>query len=212
MVKVVATSDFHGELPEIPECDLLLIAGDSCPEGAPSLQARWLDGPFREWLASVPAKEIVLIAGNHDLIYERAKDLVPQGLRCHYLEDSSIELFGFQIYGTPWQLPFWGAFNLTEEELKDKYALIPSSVDILVSHSPPYCIWDGVPVGGESVAHTGSVSLRNKVFEIRPKLFVCGHIHCAYGVTTVEDILFANVSLLNDDMLAVNPPVSFDLG
>lgn len=209
-MKIVATSDFHGELPAIPECELLLIAGDVCPDGSNAFQASWLGGPFRKWLEEVPAKEIVLVAGNHDQIFEKEKERVPAGLRCHYLEDSAVELFGFTIYGTPWQLPFWGAFNLTEEGLSKKYALIPSKVDILISHSPPYCIADAVGEF-EEVVHTGSVSLRKKVFELKPKLFICGHIHCAYGVFTIQDIVFANVSLLDDDMIAAHEPVVFHL-
>ncbi len=203
MVQIAATSDFHGELPEIPDCDLLLLAGDMCPDGPPLMQAKWLDGPFRNWLETIPAKEVVMVAGNHDLIYEKDKNLVPKGLRCHYLEDSSVELYGLTIYGTPWQLPFWGSFNLNEEALAEKYRLIPPKVDILISHSPPYCIADLV----EESIHTGSVSLRKKVFEVKPKFFVCGHIHSAFGVYKINDIVFANVSLLNDDMIAANPPV-----
>lgn len=210
MVKIVATADLHGELPEIAECDLLLLAGDLCPEVEPRVQARWLDGPFRKWLNEIPAGEVVCIAGNHDLIFEGNKELVPPGLRCRYLEDSLIELFGLRIYGTPWQLPFWGAFNLQENALAEKYRDIPSKIDIFMSHAPPYCIADGVPVRDE-ILHTGSVSLRKKAFEIRPKLFICGHIHCAYGIVELEDIIFANVSLLDDSMIAVNPPVVFEL-
>lgn len=220
MVRIVATSDLHGALPDIPECDLLLIGGDICPEGSPIGQAHWLDHDFRNWLNEVPAKEIVGIAGNHDFIFEKGDQLIPKGLNWHYLKDSSINLFGFKIYGTPWQLPFWGAFNLKEEQLAEKYRDIPKDVDILISHAPPFQIFDGVPLhfsteGQQEVQgllhHTGSPSLRAKVFEIKPKLLICGHIHDAFGRCTIDDIIFANVSLLNDDMEVTNQPILFDI-
>jgi len=211
MVRIAATADLHGELPIIPECDLLLICGDICPDVSLVRQAQWLDNPFRQWLKEIPAQEIVGIAGNHDLIFEQAKDLVPKGLRWHYLQDSSTELFGFKIYGTPWQLPFWGAFNLEDNELIQKYQHIPEEIDIFLSHAPPFGIFDEVPTAKGSTQHTGSMALRTRVFETKPQLFVCGHIHCDVGIWQIEQTLFSNVSLLDDQMEITNSPVVFDL-
>lgn len=209
MIRIIATADLHGELPDIPECDLLLIGGDVCPDGSLAFQAKWLDSKYRNWLQTIPAKEIVGIAGNHDLIFEKAEHLVPHGLRWHYLKDSAIELYGFKIYGTPWQLPFWGAFNLNEEKLAKQYTTIPQDVDILISHGPPHGIFDEVPLHTGGIQHTGSLALRNKVFEIKPKLCVYGHIHCSFGICKLDEIVFANVCLLNDEMEVTNQPVLF---
>lgn len=46
-MKIVATSDFHGVLPpveSIPECDVLVIAGDVCPlrDHGVEFQRSWL--------------------------------------------------------------------------------------------------------------------------------------------------------------------------
>ena len=205
MIRIAATSDLHGRLPDVPACDLLIIGGDICPGGSMAFQKNWLDTACRDWLEKIPAKEIIAIAGNHDLIFEQAPHLVPKDMPWYYLEDSEIELQGFKFYGTPWQLPFWGAFNLDEKGLALKYRNIPHDVDILISHGPPFGIGDEVPAG-----HQGSVSLRDKIFEIKPKLVVYGHIHPAFGMWKIDDIIFANVSLLNDAMEIVNKPVLFE--
>jgi hypothetical protein len=100
---------------------------------------RYLAGEFREWLERVPAAEVVLVAGNHDQSIEAWG--VPDGLRCHYLEDTGIELFGLKRWGTPWQPWFYDwAFNAPrrngEAFLASKFALIPDDTDIVICHCP----------------------------------------------------------------------------
>src|SRR5438477_8830187 len=133
---IVAASDLHGHLPDVPPCDLLLLAGDLCPvmDHSIATQAQFLAGPLKDWLETVPAKHVVAIAGNHDFIFERDADLVPQGLRWTYLQDAGATVGGFKVYGTPWQPWFYDwAFNLkSEEEMAAKWAKIPNGTDILV--------------------------------------------------------------------------------
>lgn len=226
-MKICATSDLHGNLPPIPECDLLLIGGDICPYNQTSLQSHWLEVILKPWLEQVPAKEIVAVAGNHDFIFQDKPHLVPKGLRWHYLQDEGVELFGMKIWGTPWQPIFYHwAFNLNEAGLKEKFDKIPEGIDILVCHGPPYGLGDYASVRynddetdengfnkdlqvGE---HTGSKSLLNRVLEVKPLLVVYGHIHPGRGVYHPTDgIVCANVALVNEQYLPVNNPMVFDL-
>ena len=102
-MRVAAVADLHGWLPAVPPCDLLLLAGDLCPvtNHDTGYQADWLDGPFRAWLEALPAGAIVAIAGNHDLVFEQAPDLVPD-LPWTYLEDSAARVGGLTLWGSPW--------------------------------------------------------------------------------------------------------------
>jgi hypothetical protein len=101
MTTIVCTADLHEHLPDIPACDLLLIAGDVSFAFKGDLAAKqaFLANDFKSWLERVPADEVVLVAGNHDQSIEKWG--VPDGLRCHYLQDAGLELFGLQIWGTP---------------------------------------------------------------------------------------------------------------
>ena len=57
----------------------------------------------------------------------------------HYLEDESIELFGYKIYGSPYTIKYehW-AFVEPEEDLAKRWTRIPDNTDILITHQPPY--------------------------------------------------------------------------
>jgi hypothetical protein len=225
MLTVAAISDLHGHLPVVPQCDILLIAGDIGPSCWPGPQAEWLAGDFRRWLAAAPAREVVAVAGNHDWAFEswdnrRAFELDPDmadplvipDLRWHYLEDRAVELFGLCIYGTPWQLKCgnW-AFNVEEDVLAEKFARIPDGTDVLVSHSPPLGIGDLAPRRNGDGEHVGSPSLLDRVLRVRPRLHVFGHIHEARGRWHRDGTTFANVTVLDGRYQMVHEPTVFKI-
>lgn len=217
MTRIVALSDLHGFLPEIPPCDLLLVAGDICPVRDHSLdrQALWLDTSWRSWLEQVPARQIVGIAGNHDFIFERAPERVPTGLRWTYLQDAGCTMEGLSIWGTPWQPYFrnW-AFNASaagvrgEMFLAEKWAMIPSGVDVLITHGPPLGYGD-LTTDGHRV---GSASLHDRAMAVHPKLHVFGHIHESHGrwkMPCGREV--ANVTLVDESYRARHKPMEFRL-
>ena len=101
-MRVVAAADLHGDLPHVPPCDLFLLGGDLCPFGShrAGTQAEWLDTTFRRWLAALPAREVVGVAGNHDFLFEREPARVPRDLPWTYLQDSGCEFEGWRIWGS----------------------------------------------------------------------------------------------------------------
>lgn len=218
MTKICAISDLHGELPNIEPCDLLLIAGDLCPATNHTVgyQQVWLESQFKEWLEHVDARAKVYIAGNHDFFFEKApKKTIERTIAkipAIYLQDSSTEFEGLNIFGTPWQPFFYDwAFNLYENDLKKKWELIPANTDIIIVHGPPHGLGDWAPRPKGGGEHTGSVSLLEKIKEIKPKLVVTGHIHEGYGLYSVGDTIVANCSVLNGQYELVNKPIVIDL-
>ncbi len=213
-MKIIAVSDLHGHLPEVPACDLLLLGGDLCPVGDHSVpfQAEWLDTAFRAWLEVQPARKIIGVAGNHDFVFERLPEAVPGDLRWTYLQDELAEWEGLKIYGAPWQPWFFDwAFNLYEDDLVKKWQMVPPGTDVLVLHGPPYGYGDGVPERNGEVRRTGSPSLLRRIEEVRPKLAIFGHIHEGRGEWRVGPTVLANVTLLDAHYEPVYSPWAYDL-
>lgn len=205
-VRIVAISDLHGHIPpDVPECDLLLIAGD-IGYGDIDQSRKWLASHFADWLLRQPAKEIVATWGNHDWIGNHPW-MVPE-LPWHVLVDQVVTLFGLKIYGSPWQPTFFNwAFNLNESDLARKWSFIPDDTDILLLHGPPRGYGDLTADG----VRTGSPSLAARIREVRPTLTVCGHIHEAHGVYDLDGVTVANVSLLDEKYRMVNQPFRAEL-
>jgi Icc-related predicted phosphoesterase len=182
-MKILFTSDLHGHLPEIAPCDLLLIAGDICPNGSydrlrdSEYQRNWLDTRFREWLEYIPAKNVVATWGNHDFVGQTLGP--PPGLRCTFLVDELTAINDVTIWGSPWSMRYgdW-AFMKSDAALEPHWQQIPEGVDILMVHGPAYQILDRVERGDR----VGSVTLAKHVERVKPKVFVCGHIHESNGV------------------------------
>jgi Icc-related predicted phosphoesterase len=224
--KVVAISDLHGHLPNIEPTDFLLIAGDICPHfGRPVGgredvfgQSQWLNGPFREWLDKIPAKEVVAVFGNHDWIGQKRPDMVPSSLRWHLLYDKSVTINGWKFYGSPYQLNFYDwAFNAPsgaegEVFLNKKFSEIEEDTDIIIVHGPPLGFGDTTTDG----SRTGSTSLLNNIHRVKPALSVSGHIHSGRGKWNVvrenmSDGIIANVSIVNEEYKMVHEPMVFEL-
>ena len=179
-MRIVCISDTHlfHERPDfkakviIPDGDLLIHAGDGTFTGKPFEVKLWM-----EWMVSLPHPKKVMIAGNHDWLFQKnptfARSMIPDSII--YLEDDMKEVAGFKIYGSPWTPYFlnW-AFNLERgHRIREKWNKIPRDVDILVTHGPPMGILDQVPDG----EHVGCKDLKDVISRIKPKLHVFGHIH-----------------------------------
>lgn len=212
---VAAVADLHGNLVDVPPCELLLIAGDICPARDHSLRAQrqFLDGPFRRWLAAVPARHVVGVAGNHDFVFEQDPGRVPADLRWTYLQDAAAKVAGLKVYGTPWQPVFFDwAFNLAEPQLAKKWELVPDDADVLVFHGPPAGYGDLTDRG----VRTGSPSQLEAIRRVKPKLAVFGHIHEGRGQWTLEvgngrTTTLANVTVVDVRYRPVHPPATFEL-
>lgn len=167
MIKIIAFSDPHGQLPLITEpFDLMLIGGDVCPayNHYDEFQRNWLSTTFTKWVMSLPfadkSSKVVFIGGNHDFYLNDEPNpnkgdyssiytdiLKPCGGRLVYLEDdeyvfekesSDGKIESLKIYGTPWCKIFGRwAFMREDEKLAQLYDNIPEGLDILLTHDAP---------------------------------------------------------------------------
>ena len=212
-VRLVLVSDTHGhhQKLDVPDGDILIHAGDfsSSWPGVVEMKEAY---DFFGWLADQPHKHKVLIAGNHDFIFEK----IP-GVRktlhksIHYLEGYGIELDNVKIWGGPWTPRFFDwAFNVDRgEAIKRYWDWIYDDADVVVTHGPPYGLLDDTPRAG----HVGCEELRDAIKRVNPKLHVFGHVHPWGGIgIQVNDTMYMNASVVNEKYELVRPiPLTYDV-
>jgi len=223
-MKIVAISDGHGNLPNnIPSGDVLVIAGDISPswDHSVSFQKHWLESVFNPWLKSLPFDKdhIVLVAGNHDFIFDTNPNLVPE-LECQYLQNSSIVINDMKFYGHPYTSIFYDwAFMLDTKKLEEENNKIPFDTNVLITHGPPLGILDSVNDGKYMRNNLGSHSLRKRVNDlINLNLHVFGHIHSSHGIQMPnkyhinnKGTTFVNASLLDELYDLVYDPIIIEI-
>lgn len=214
-MKCVCISDCHGQLPKVmPEGDILLMAGDMLCPGDTITQHCWVSETFNYWIASLPYKDKILVAGNHDFfLYETYPPTHLLNSSCHYLEDSGIDLHGIKIWGSPWTREYcnW-AFMTTEEQLKRKWDMVPEDTDILLLHSPPYGVGDEVEIGVHKGQKIGSPSLLERMMMLGSlKLTVFGHNHAGHGMYMKNSMRCVNASLVNDKYEMAFPIIEIEV-
>lgn len=214
-MKLVATSDTHGMLPDIEPCDLLIIAGDVSPvndDHAVYNQRYYARNFFFPWMKEQPANQIVWIAGNHDFFTEDVsfrQVLHEAPSNSWYLCDSTIEVFNKTIYGSPWvpNLPNW-AWYADSTHFRKLGAAMPDC-DIAVLHGPPFGYLDHVAGAGS----VGAPFIEEGLRRAKPEVAICGHIHEGWGKAIIGDTDLYNVSFMDEmyDRENPRPPTVLEL-
>ena len=198
-VSVVCVSNTYYQHPEIPKGDVLIHAGDLSPDGSRAHFQRTLD-----WLNEQSHSIKIVVAGMTDQLMDRHRDAG----RCWdredrdkidwgdiiYLENSGITLLApngkrLRIWGSP-------CSPIREKKLGFQYprdksfwkGKIPETVDILITHTPPY---------GHLDSSTGCYHLLHELWENPPRLHVFGRARENYGTEVLQyDKLQASVEFM----------------
>lgn len=154
-MKICGISDIHGNLINIPECDVLCIAGDVITLNAQrnfDASEYWWKNRFIPWVMQLPCKKVLVVPGNHDIYLEnlyttnRWKEFcdymaINTEGKLHFLIDQLFEYEGIKFYGTPWIDPIYfqrnkWAFESYECNDDNPYSKIPEC-DVLITHDSP---------------------------------------------------------------------------
>lgn len=218
-MKICAISDTHDNHRQItiPDCDVLVVAGDFTCHRNP-ITANYTD--FNDWLRTVPAKRKIVVAGNHDTLFEQNPTLARSILsEATYLQDSGVVIDGVNFWGSPWT-PFFAswAFMKPDEMLKEYWDKIPDETEVLITHGPAHNILDKTLHYGKTPEgeHVGSFSLREHFVDRMPeklklKAHIFGHIHEDYGIYYDGVVRAYNVAQTNVFNEIVNKPVIIEI-
>lgn len=216
-MKIIAISDIHGMYRELklPTGDVLVCAGDMLNHGTNDELVDFVD-----WLSWLDFKEIIVIPGNHDWVFERNPNGANELFKANgliLLNDSEVIIDGIKFWGSPVTPYFhnWafnrartpGEVNLYKVPLiKDHWDKIPKDTDVLITHGPPYGILD------ETLYKSGlgCVDLYKAIERVKPKVHIFGHIHYCGGQQVAEGgTIYYNVAVCDEWYSPVNLVTEF---
>lgn len=150
------------------------------------------------WFGMQQFELILTIGGNHDFLaeslFERSETVFENA---SYLVDTEYIHKGVTFYGSPWlpDLDGWANY-LPDKKRQKKWERIPASVDVLITHTPPFGILDR-PRSGRQI---GCKSLRSAVDRVRPQVHCFGHVHASPGRISKAGTEFINATVINSDI------------
>ena len=232
-MKIVAISDLHGNLIDLPECNVVCICGDIFPLSFQSNTIKsisWFLLDFIPWTNNLKCEKVIFVAGNHDILFEdlyqkyhkldwEIENLLLtshlKNTKIKYLCDSLYVYNGIKFYGSPWcpDLKQW-AFYGDSIKLQNIFSCIPENIDILITHCPPKIGDCGMVLqpGWNYGKDFGCKELASQYPRIHPKYHIYGHVHSStHQVTKYLDTNLVNVSLLDEDYELSYFPFEFDI-
>ncbi|HUI09224.1 MAG TPA: metallophosphoesterase [Bacteroidota bacterium] len=192
-MRVLAFSDLHGSIDLVERVlvlersfDLVVLAGDITTAGTTSEITKAIErvGVFR--------KPVVAVAGNMDpLPLERALERLGVSI------DSRGAVFGdagfFGVSAAP-ESPMRTPNEISEREIMDRAeagwkAVAAARWKIFVPHASPRDTLLDLTHSGE---HAGSTAVRDFILRRKPDAVICGHIHEARGIDTINGVPAVN--------------------
>lgn len=199
-MRIVAISDTHNmdlSKLDLPAGDVLVHAGDLTNFGKLGEVAIGLGR-----LSNLPYDRILLVPGNHDLMFERSPHLIDMSAykKIELLIDTHCVIDGRVFYGSPWVNycgPWAFTYDAGGDAMERVRAAIPEATEVLITHSPPYGILDDMyPDRKNRNRHLGCKLLKEHVFKrVKPKVHIFGHIHESYGHVKRKGVSFYNVAI-----------------
>lgn len=205
---LVVVSDTHGKLSEIsvPPGDVLIHCGDFCKFGSMDMFEQ-----FCCEFAQYPHQNKLVIAGNHEYMLfgdrsQQARGLFGESIT--YLKDEGVVIGGLKFFGVAWRSKF--SFCEPAGRFTEPYTVwdvLPSDIDVLITHNPPWRILDATPSG----SRIGSRELKDNLSRIKPILHCFGHVHSSYGHMRVGETLYVNAANVDENYEPCNPPIVVEI-
>lgn len=137
---------------------------------------------------------VVFVPGNHDLA-DPPPDVEGVNADRRIVEIAGLRIAGFGGAGpTPFGFPYEWSEDEADAALERLLADQPG-IDVFLSHTPPSGTRLDRTARGACV---GSAAVRRWLLRVRPRLFVCGHIHEAWGVQWLDGTPAVNAGALGE--------------
>lgn len=175
------------------------------------LQALWIEKNVAEWsdIFGNPDAPVVLVRGNHDFVDLTDLFMLHGGELVEFSEptDGAMMIAGLTVRGfrgIPYICGEWSD-ELRDYEMQARVDALPDDFDLLITHTPPHGILDGMDdgidfgTGKERILHIGAQSLTSKLQKLmmQGKKFIhCfGHNHDDGGQVQVRgECTFSNAA------------------
>lgn len=216
-MKILHISDTHGHHRKLKlqEADILVYTGDESNQRSQFLNhTEFID--FFNWLSEVRGnfKRVLFVPGNHSTwIYHNEKEArrLFKSIDVDFLNKDEVVIDGIKFYGDP-IMPRFGDWCYMTDRAKTvrHWDLIPTDVDVLLTHTPPKGVLDLSEDRYHSIEMCGDSALYKKILKLpNLKLHCFGHIHHNHGIRNngilnLDGVLFSNATAVIEG--------KFDLG